>query len=65
MVLLAFAVERVVFRHMVNQPQVILFMATIGLAYFLEGLGQTIWGTEVHVLDLGFPTRASGWGRSW
>ncbi len=57
MVLLAFAVERVVFRHMVNQPQVILFMATIGLAYFLEGLGQTIWGTEVHVLDLGIPDK--------
>ena len=55
MVVLAFAVERLVFRHMVNQPQVILFMATIGLAYFLEGLGQTIWGTEVHVLDLGIP----------
>ncbi len=57
MVVLAFAVERFVFRHMVNQPQVILFMATIGLAYFLEGLGQTIWGTEVHVLDLGIPDR--------
>ena len=55
MVVLAFAVERFIFRHMVNQPQVILFMATIGLAYFLEGLGQTIWGTEVHVLDLGIP----------
>lgn len=57
MVVLAFAVERLVFRHMVNQPQVILFMATIGLAYFLEGLGQTVWGTEVHVLDLGIPDR--------
>ncbi len=57
MVVLAFAVERFIFRHMVNQPQVILFMATIGLAYFLEGLGQTIWGTEVHVLDLGIPDR--------
>lgn len=57
MVVLAFAVERFVFRHMVNQPQVILFMATIGLAYFLEGLGQTVWGTEVHVLDLGIPDR--------
>ena len=59
MVVLAFAVERLVFRHMVNQPQVILFMATIGLAYFLEGLGQTIWGTEVHVLDLGIGTGPS------
>ena len=57
MVVLAFAVERFIFRHMVNQPQVILFMATIGLAYFLEGLGQTVWGTEVHVLDLGIPDR--------
>ncbi len=54
---LAVAVERVVFRHMVNQPQVILFMATIGLAYFLEGLGQTVWGTEVYVVDLGIPDR--------
>ncbi len=62
MVVLAFAVERFVFRHMVNQPQVILFMATIGLAYFLEGLGQTLWGAEVHVLDLGIPDRGLFFG---
>src|SRR5260221_10684563 len=39
MVLLAFAIERVVLRPLVNQPYIILFMATIGLNFFLEGFG--------------------------
>jgi branched-chain amino acid transport system permease protein len=37
----------------VNQPQITLFMATIGLAFFIEGFAQIIWGTEVRRLDLG------------
>src|SRR2546428_1953801 len=40
MVLLAFAIERVVLRPLVNQPYTILFMATIGLNFFLEGFGE-------------------------
>src|SRR5690606_838813 len=46
MILLAVAVQRLIFRHLVNQAPIILFMATIGLAYFLEGLGDVMWGAE-------------------
>jgi len=53
MVLLGIAIERVVLRPLVNQPQITLFMATIGLAFFIEGLAQIIWGTDVRRLDLG------------
>jgi branched-chain amino acid transport system permease protein len=57
MVALAFAIERVVLRPLVNQEAIILFMATIGIAFFLDGLGQTIWGSRVRALDLGVPNR--------
>ena len=53
MVLLAMVIERVVLRSLVNQEHIILFMATIGITYFLDGFGQTIWGSEVKTLDLG------------
>jgi branched-chain amino acid transport system permease protein len=53
MVLLGVLIERIVLRPLVNQPQITLFMATIGLAFFIEGLAQIIWGTEVRRLDLG------------
>ena len=53
MVLLAFAIERLVLRPLVNQPQITLFMATIGLAFFIEGLAQMMWGANVRGLDLG------------
>ena len=58
MVGLAFAVERVVLRPLINQEQIILFMSTIGLAYFLEGLGDMLWGSNVKKLDLGIPDRS-------
>jgi branched-chain amino acid transport system permease protein len=57
MVALAFAIERVVLRPLVNQEAIILFMATIGIAFFLDGLGQTIWGSRVRALDIGVPNR--------
>ena len=44
MFVLAVAIERVVLRPLVNQPDIILFMATFGLTYFLIGLGETIFG---------------------
>ncbi len=56
MVALAWAVERLVLRHLVNQEGIILFMATIGVSYFLDGFGQTIWGSNVRQLDVGLPT---------
>jgi branched-chain amino acid transport system permease protein len=53
MVLLAFFVERVVLRPLVNQPPIALFMATIGLAFLIEGFAQGILGAQVHGLDIG------------
>jgi branched-chain amino acid transport system permease protein len=55
MVALAFAIERLVLRPLVNQEQIILFMATIGLTFFLDGFGQYVWGGDVHPLDIGIP----------
>ena len=55
MVILAIAIERVVLRHLVNQEHIILFMATIGIAFFLEGFGETLWGSDVRPLDIGLP----------
>ncbi len=55
MVALAFAIERLVLRPLVNQEHIILFMSTIGLAFFLEGLGDSLWGSNVKRLDIGIP----------
>src|ERR671918_264759 len=55
MIALAFAIERVVLRPLVNQPHIILFMATIGLNFFLEGFGEMLWGANVKRLDVGIP----------
>jgi branched-chain amino acid transport system permease protein len=60
MVAFAWLVERFIFRHLVNQEPIILFMATIGLAYFLEGFGDVMWGAEVKRLDVGIPQGMSG-----
>jgi branched-chain amino acid transport system permease protein len=53
MVLLALAVGRVVLRPLVNRPPIVLFMATLGLSFILEGAAQWLWGAQVHELDLG------------
>jgi branched-chain amino acid transport system permease protein len=55
MIALAFGIERVVLRPLVNQEHIILFMATIGLNFFLEGLGEMVWGANVKKLDIGIP----------
>jgi branched-chain amino acid transport system permease protein len=55
MVALAFAIERIVLRPLVNQEHIILFMATIGLNFFLEGFGEMLWGSNVKKLDVGIP----------
>lgn len=56
MVGLAFLIERIVLRPLVNQDPIILFMSTIGLAFVLEGFGDILWGSEVKALDVGIPT---------
>ncbi|MCE2491142.1 MAG: branched-chain amino acid ABC transporter permease [Alphaproteobacteria bacterium] len=53
MMVLAVVIERIVLRPLVNQPLIILFMATIGLNFFLEGLAQGVWDAQVHGLQLG------------
>jgi branched-chain amino acid transport system permease protein len=55
MVALAFGIERIVLRPLVNQEHIILFMATIGLNFFLEGFGEMVWGANVKRLDIGIP----------
>jgi branched-chain amino acid transport system permease protein len=55
MIALAYAIERLVLRHLVNQEGMILFMATLGIAYFLDGFGQTLWGSDIYKIDLGMP----------
>src|SRR5258708_25803835 len=61
MVALAFCTERLVLRPLVNQPQITLFMATIGLAFFIEGIAQLTWGANVHALDLGIADEPIEW----
>lgn len=58
MVIVAWLVERLILRHLVNQDQIILFMSTLGLAYFMEGLGDILFGSDVKPLDIGLPTGA-------
>ena len=55
MVALAWLVERLVLRPLVNQEGIVLFMATLGVAYFLDGFGQIVWGNDVYTLDVGMP----------
>src|SRR2546422_5776663 len=66
MVLLGVATERVVLRPLVNQAPITLFMATIGLAFVLEGLSQLLWGSQPHGLELGIPDVPMEWlSRNW
>jgi len=53
MLLVGLATERLVLRKLVNQPPIALFMASIGLSFFLEGLGPLLFGSEVRAIDLG------------
>ena len=61
MVVLALVIERVVLRPLVNQPQITLFMATIGLTFFIEGFAQIVWGANVRGLDLGLQDEPIQW----
>jgi branched-chain amino acid transport system permease protein len=61
MVLLGLAIERGVLRQLVNQPQISLFMATIGLSFLLEGLAQIMWGSSVRGLDIGIQDEPIQW----
>jgi branched-chain amino acid transport system permease protein len=53
MVVLAWLIERLVLRPLVNQEGVTLLMATLGVTYFLDGFGQTVWGSDIYKIELG------------
>lgn len=55
MVIFAIAIERLVLRHLVNQEATTLLMATLGIAYFLDGFGQTLFGSAMYTIDVGMP----------
>ncbi len=55
MVLFAWLVERLVLRPLVNQEGIALLMATLGVTYFLDGFGQTVWGSDIYEINLGIP----------
>jgi len=55
MFLLAWLVERLVLRHLVNQEGVTLLMATLGITYFIDGFGQTLFGSDIYKIDVGMP----------
>ena len=51
----AWVIERFVLRHLVNQEGTTLLMATLGITYFMEGLGQTLFGSSIYKIDIGMP----------
>ncbi len=55
MFVVAWLIEFLVLRHLVNQEGATLLMATLGITYFLEGLGQTIFGSDIYKIDVGMP----------
>jgi len=55
MFVVAWVVERLVLRHLVNQEGTTLLMATLGITYFLEGLGQSLFGSSIYTIDIGMP----------
>ena len=55
MFLVAWVIERLVLRHLVNQEGATLLMATLGITYFMEGLGQALFGSDVYKIDIGMP----------
>ena len=55
MFVVAWLIERFVLRHLVNQEGATLLMATLGITYFLEGLGQTLFGSDIYKIDVGMP----------
>ena len=55
MVIVAWTIERLVLGKLVNQEGITLLMATLGITYFLDGFGQTLFGSEIYKIDIGLP----------
>jgi len=55
MFVVAWLIERLALRHLVNQEATTLLMATLGISYFLDGIGQTLFGSDIYKIDIGMP----------
>ncbi|MCX7240246.1 MAG: branched-chain amino acid ABC transporter permease [Burkholderiales bacterium] len=55
MFVVAWLIERLALRHLVNQEGTTLLMATLGISYFLDGVGQSIFGSDIYKIDVGMP----------
>ena len=55
MVMAAWLIERLVLSKLVNQEGITLLMATLGIAYFMDGSGQTLFGSDIYKIDVGLP----------
>ena len=55
MIVVAWLIERLALSKLVNQEGITLLMATLGIAYFLDGLGQTLFGNDIYKIDVGMP----------
>jgi len=55
MVVVAWLIERLALSKLVNQEGITLLMATLGIAYFLDGMGQTLFGNDIYKIDVGMP----------
>jgi branched-chain amino acid transport system permease protein len=55
MFIVAWVIEYLVLRHLVNQEGTTLLMATLGITYFLDGVGQSIFGSDIYKIDIGMP----------
>ena len=55
MVVLAWVIERLCLSKLVNQEGITLLMATLGISYFLDGLGQTLFGNDIYSINVGMP----------
>ena len=55
MTILAYGTVYIIFRPLLARPPLILFMAAIGLAFLIQGIGQSIWGTDAKGLNIGIP----------
>jgi branched-chain amino acid transport system permease protein len=52
---MAWLIERLVLRHLVNQEGATLLMATLGISYFVDGMGQSIFGSDIYQINIGMP----------
>lgn len=55
MIAVAWVIERFVLGKLVNQEGITLLMATLGITYFLDGFGQTVFGSDIYKINIGMP----------